>query len=187
MPAPTCTGAGCPDEASSVVPTHEAGIAHPDADPADDAPATDPDAAQSDALDASPDAAPPTTLRCGGGDLGDASQCAAPNPLCCMRTEEDGGVKYACSAPFDCSGSNDHPISCAGPEDCASGFVCCHFKSSTTCVEELAPDGAPGHCLDGQHGGSLVCDHSSFPDLCPPGSTCSVPLDIDNVYYACSM
>jgi hypothetical protein len=189
MPAPTCneTLPGCPDEVMSVVPTHEAGVdSTREAAPPDDGPGTDPDVAQNEgAVDAS-DAAPPAPLRCGGGDLGDASFCSPSEPLCCMTTQADGGAQYACSTESECSASNDYQIHCAGPQDCASGYVCCHFRTSIVCTLETTPEGGPGHCLDGQHGGSVVCDHS-LSNTCPQGSTCSVPLDNGNVYYACSM
>jgi hypothetical protein len=104
-----------------------------------------------------------------------------------MRTQ-DAGPSYACSTSSACSHSDtQYPIECAGPQDCAQSSVCCHYTSHTVCTMDF--DGgaaaAASYCV-GNHG-SVVCDHSTLPDLCPPGSTCSAPLDSDNVYFACSM
>jgi hypothetical protein len=183
MPAPT--------EASAIDATPEAGGAmSAEGSPVDEARAMDPD---SGAVDAGPDAppddvGPPEGLRCGGGDLGDASYCPEPGATCCMRTEE-AGVSYACSTASACphnSSDTLYPIGCAGAEDCGRNAVCCHYGSHTACTLEFDAGAAAAASACTRLSGSVVCDRGSPANQCPTGS-CSAPLDPDHVYWACSM
>ncbi len=126
------------------------------------------------------DARAPTPFRCGGAPQTGGTECAPPS-LCCLAL--DGSHEYTCKAscaPYPAA----YPIECAGPQDCASGDVCCHFHRATVCIPEYLPDGAPYHCLDGTHGGDVVCDPGGPVSQCPTGS-CDNPLGSDNAYYGC--
>jgi hypothetical protein len=150
-----------------------------DAGPPDEA-APRPDAgadASPDPSDAAVEAVAPIPARC--GPQGSATACAAPT-VCC-QTDGDGGPHYDCRAETECNG---HVIECAGPTDCAAGYVCCRFDSKTVCDLEQQPDGAPGHCLDGLHGGDVVCNPLEPSTSCPSGS-CTHPLDDGGAYFAC--
>jgi hypothetical protein len=135
--------------------------------------------------------APPDTvttvgpLRCGGGDLGDASFCTGSSPICCMRIG-DAGPTYACSTASECPHQDAYPIGCAGPQDCAHNSVCCHYSSHAACT--MVFDGGAAAAADdcNTHGVSVVCSQG-MNDQCPiPGTMCSMALDPDGVYYGCS-
>jgi hypothetical protein len=126
-----------------------------------DAPAPDVSAPASDASDATPDQAAPVGIRCGGGGF-PTTWCSGKS-ICCQTDDDAGLPNYACTASIE-SCAPGYPIVCAGPKDCATGNVCCHFHSATKCVPS---------CSEQQ-----VCD-PSVDASCPSGKACNVPL-IDN-------
>jgi hypothetical protein len=130
-----------------------------------------PDAGEAEAAtDALLEAEPPG-VRCGAGGL----RCLSTTPYCCETFQDGGSNSFGCvSGVPACSG---YSIQCATGSDCPQTDGCCHYGSSTKCVP-LSTTNCPG----------WVCD----PDLagsCPPGKTCSVPLETGNEsspYLACT-
>jgi hypothetical protein len=178
MPMPIlCPDGNCADAPSRLEdedgapPVKEAG-------PSDAAPRPDADAGQ-DPDEAGDVVTPPAPSRCGGEQPGSIPACGDAS-VCCL-SHKDGGASYTCTAENECTG---YRIECAGPSDCSSGSVCCHFPTSMACTPEYEPDGAPGHCLDGLHGGDVVCDPLQPSTGCPTGS-CKYPLDDGGINYGC--
>jgi hypothetical protein len=182
MPAPTEMSPVDPGRDSGGPPVIEAS-------PVEESPAMEPEAAATTdgGSDAPPDnGVPPDTLRCGGGDWGDASFCSEPGAICCMRTEE-AGISYACSAGSACAHTDtQYPITCAGAQDCGRNSVCCHYGSHTACTSGFDAGVAAAASACTKSFGSVVCDRGGAGTQCPTGS-CSAPLDPEHVYWSCSM
>jgi hypothetical protein len=180
MPVPTlCPDGLCEDGPSKLFSDDAGTLPLSEAAPAEAQARADGDA-DPDPGDGGDEAIAPGSSRCGGGAQASIPACA--KSVCCL-TVPDGGAAYACAAESDCA-REGYPIECGGPGDCASGSVCCHFQTQTVCDPEFLPDGAPGHCLDGMHGGDVVCDPHRPSTSCPSGS-CSYPLDDAGAYYGC--
>jgi len=80
------------------------------------------------------------SVACPGAD---GCSCTAP-AVCCMQTIDALGG--SCTDPRACAGV---AIACDGPEDCASGSVCCLGAQGSTCVDT-------GTCA-----GTLLCRSDS--------------------------